>query len=50
MTKQRRPTPKPAQHSARLLKILEGNMQRATSPELRMRLQSAIDSIKKRAA
>jgi hypothetical protein len=50
MMKRRRPAPKPAENSARLLKILTANLENARDPVLRARLQSAIDSIKQKQA
>jgi hypothetical protein len=43
-----RPRNAPAQHAERLLKILEANLSRATSPELRERLERAIAALKER--
>lgn len=45
-----RPRNAPAQHAERLLKILQANLARATSQELRARLQRAIDSLKEKPA
>jgi hypothetical protein len=42
----RRTRGKPEQHRERLLAILEANLARATSPDLRERLQRAIAAIK----
>jgi hypothetical protein len=46
--KRRRPRTAPQQHGERLLAILEANLARATSPELRERLERAIEALKER--
>lgn len=47
--RRRKPVP-PQEHGARLLKILQANLERCRDPQLRERLERAIASIKKKAA
>jgi hypothetical protein len=44
----RKPAPPQQQHSARLLRILEANLERTRDPMLRERLQRAIDALKRK--
>jgi DNA-binding MurR/RpiR family transcriptional regulator len=46
----RRARAKPAQHSERLLKILQANLQRTRDPALRERLERAIAALKEKKA
>jgi hypothetical protein len=48
--KRRRRKPAPQQHSARLLRILEANLERVRDPALRARLERAIAALKERRA
>jgi hypothetical protein len=52
MTKPRRRTrkPKPEENARRLIQVLESNLATATSPELKQRLQRAIESLKQKTA
>jgi hypothetical protein len=49
MKKRRRP-PQPESNAKRLIAALEQNLKHTRDPQLRLRLQAAIDTFKRRAA